>query len=158
VDGAEDLGFGLKLSLTRNEGVVPDLAVIIEGTAPTGGKGFTSNEVNGGINFCYRWKLLDRLTLGGSSGYNAVTRTRDHFHEFHQSMLTEFALTQDLGAYLEWFAVFFHRPGDGAPEHYANAGLAYHLTRDLQLDCRLGFGLNERSDDFFVGTGLTFRY
>ena len=44
------------------------------------------------------------------------------------------------------------------PLHYMDGGLLYQLTPNIQVDIRAGFGLSGRPDDFFTGTGLSFRF
>ena len=42
-------------------------------------------------------------------------------------------------------------------QHFADAGLSYLATPDVQFDLFAGAGLNEAADDFFVGAGLVLR-
>ena len=39
-----------------------------------------------------------------------------------------------------------------------NGGFTYKFSPNLQYDIRAGVGLNDHSDDYFVGTGLSVRY
>lgn len=52
----------------------------------------------------------------------------------------------------------FYRRGLAAPRHYAVAGTVYVVTPNLQLDMRVGEGLNHQSNDFLAGVGFAARY
>jgi hypothetical protein len=44
------------------------------------------------------------------------------------------------------------------PEQYLSLGLIYYLTEDFQVDARCGVGLNDNSDNAFVGVGGAVRF
>jgi len=44
------------------------------------------------------------------------------------------------------------------PNHFMDGGVLYRVSPNIQLDLRAGFGLSGRPDDFFTGTGLSFRF
>ena len=48
--------------------------------------------------------------------------------------------------------------GEHDSENYLNGGVTYLINNDLQLDGRVGYGLNGRDDDFFVGFGTAVRW
>jgi hypothetical protein len=55
--GAEDLTLGCKIGLTPQESILPETAIIIQFSVPTGGDAFTANEVLPGINYLYGWDI-----------------------------------------------------------------------------------------------------
>jgi hypothetical protein len=71
-----------------------------------------------------------------------------------------YTLTKKLGAFTEWFALFPHSAldPDVGPQYYLDGGFAYRFTPNTQFDIRAGVGLNRHADDFFAGTGFSFRY
>ena len=68
VEGAEDLRWSFKLRTTEQAGLVPDSAIKIASTAPTGGHAWTTDRVEFGLLYIYEWKIADGWTLAGSSG------------------------------------------------------------------------------------------
>ncbi|MBL8851755.1 MAG: transporter [Planctomycetaceae bacterium] len=54
-----------------------------------------------------------------------------------------------------------HSGGNGADsdrtQHYFDGGFTVKLTPDVQCDIRAGNGLNDAADDYFIGTGLSWR-
>jgi hypothetical protein len=53
--GAEDLGLGVKLGLTGQEGILPEMALIVQSSVPTGSREFTADEMLPGVSWLYGW-------------------------------------------------------------------------------------------------------
>ncbi len=157
--GAEDLYVGLKLGLTPQAGRLPELALIPQATIPTGSGSFSRRRMLAGVNLIYAWEVGDRVSTAGSTQFNSQIDevTGSLFVLGAQSWTVGYELTERLGAYAEWFALFPHGADSASPEHYFNGGLTVQLSDNLQWDVRVGAGLNRASDDFFVGTGLSWR-
>jgi hypothetical protein len=171
--GPQDLYLGVKLGLTQQKDALPEMALILQMTVPTGVDAFNAESIMPGINLLYGWDIIkDCLTLGGSTQANRalgvafpggvdLLEPGDHFYvELAQSLTIGYTLTKKLGMYTEWFAFFptsSHDPEIG-PEHYFDGGFTYKVTPLFQLDIRAGVGLNRHADDFFVGSGFAVKY
>jgi hypothetical protein len=176
-DGGADMDLGFKFELWEQQGWVPETAVITAITLPTGGDAFSADHVQAIANFLYSWEVTDCFSLGGSTGVAALHqdvtkelavggtggivtlhRTGDGFVQMSQSVTAGFSLTERLGSYVEWFGFFRTDAADNGPEHYGNGGFTYLINPNFQVDWRAGFGLNERSANFFTGAGFAVRY
>lgn len=160
VSGSEDLYLGFKIGLTPQEGILPEMALIPQMTVPTGASAFTANEVLPGANLIYGWEVNDFLSTAGSTQFNRAIddgsgRT---YTEWAQSWTVAYSLSDEWGAYTEWFAFFPDSADTAQTEHYFNGGFTYLLSDDIQWDIRAGKGLNGAADDYFVGTGLSLRF
>ena len=178
LDAFEDLYLGLKLALTEQEGILPEMALIPQMTVPTGSP-FTAGQVQAGVNWVYSWELTDSVSIAGSTQINRsrsgspefrgvpdsalfaqVGMGQEFFMEFAQSMTAVVSLTEKLGSYFEWFA--FVPIGADEPqvasEQFFNGGFAYLVTNNLQLDIRAGVGLNDSANDLFAGAGASVRF
>ena len=160
-NGGEDLYLGTKLALTEQKKTLPEMALIVQMTVPTGHRRLTAGEVLPGFNWICGWNLIeDRLSLGSGLQVNRAIDDSDHAYvELSQAVSFGYTLSQRLGAYTEWFGFF----PDGAvspdvgPQHYFDAGFTYLITKNFQVDIRGGVGLNRWADDFFVGIGTALR-
>jgi hypothetical protein len=159
-DGAEDLYLGIKLALTPQEGILPEMALVPQMTVPTGAAAFRGDDVHPGVNWLYAWDINDWLSTGGSTQINRTVGTLggQSFSEFAQSWTIGYSLTERVGAYTEWFALVPHSGEGEKPEHYFDGGFTYLFSDDIQWDIRGGVGLNAAADDYFVGTGLSLRF
>lgn len=158
--GGEDLYLGLKIGLTPQDGILPEMALMPQMTVPTGHAAFTAGEVLPGVNWLYGWDINDWLSTAGSTQVNLAVDDFDggEFVEFAQSWTIGYTLTEKVGAYTEWFVIAPAGAETIATQHYLNGGFTYRVTNDLQLDARVGMGLSEAADDFFVGTGAVVRW
>jgi hypothetical protein len=157
--GADDLYLGMKIALTPQEAILPEIAVVPQMTVPTGDGFLTAGEVLPGVNWLYGWDVNDFLATGGSTQFNRTIDevTGDAYTEWAQSWTINYSLADRLGGYTEWFALFPHSAETARPEHYFDGGLTYLISNDVQWDIRAGVGLNGAADDYFVGTGLSIR-
>ncbi|WP_428382466.1 transporter [Nevskia ramosa] len=157
--GIEDLSLGVKLTLMQQDGLLPGLAVVPQMTVPTGSAKFSADRVLPGINLLYGWDLSDALSMDASTHLNlAVDDDAHSYTEWAQSLSLGLSLTENLSSFFEWYALFPVSSATASTEHYLDVGLTYALSGDLQIDLRVGKGLNDASDDYFVGTGLAFRF
>ncbi len=158
--GAQDLYLGFKIGLTPQEGILPEMALIPQMTVPTGARAFTNDKVLPGANLNYAWEINDTWSTGGSTQFNnQIDELMPvSYTEWAQSWTLVYSYTDNLSSYTEWYAFFPHGAVTAGPEHYFNGGFAYLLSNDVQWDIRAGVGLNDRADDYFVGSGLSIRY
>lgn len=161
-DGLEDLYLGVKLALTEQKKFLPETAVVIQATVPTGPDNLSPGKTLPGVNYLFGWDVVpDKLTMGGSvQGNAAVTEDGKSYLELAQSFTVGYSFTDKLGCYMEVFGKepFSSNTSDVGPEYYYDGGFTYKFTPNFQYDIRAGVGLNRNSDDFFVGTGFAVRY
>lgn len=160
--GFDDLYVGSKLALTEQKGYMPESALILFATVPTGRGDLSADRVLPGLSWQYSWEIIkDCLELaGGTVGNTAVDETRHGYFELAQSLSVGYTLTKRFGAFTEVYGIFPHgavAPGVG-PQYYFDGGFTYKFTPDFQVDVRGGVGLNRQSDDYFVGSGFVLRY
>jgi hypothetical protein len=157
--GMEDLYLGMKIALTPQAGIRPEMALVPQMLVPVGSSSFTADEVLPGLNWLYGWDLSDNVSLAGSTQFNRRrSPSGESYTQWAQSTSLGFSLTERWGAYTEWFAFFPHSADDVKPEHYFDGGLTYGITPDLQWDLRAGVGANDAAADFFCGTGFAWRF
>ncbi len=157
--GAEDLYLGFKIGLTPQDGLLPEMAIIPQATVPTGSAAFNQGEMLAGLNWNYGWAISDYLATAGSTQINRSLdgTTGNAYHEVAQSWTVAASLSDRVGAYTEWYALFPSGADTEKPQHYFNGGLTYSVSDNLQLDVRAGVGLNQAADDFFLGVGAVVR-
>ena len=160
INGSEDLYVGAKIGLTPQYGWLPEMAIIPQATLGTGSAGFTDGESLFGVNWVYSWELSESVSLAGSTQFNRSVDvgTANEYTQWAQSIALGKSITDQLGAYLEWYAFFPDNADTDGVEHYLNGGFGYLISDNIQWDIRAGLGLNEGAQDFFTGTGLSIRF
>jgi len=158
--GAEDLYLGFKIALTPQEGILPEMALIPQMTAPTGANAVTTDEVLAGLNWIYGWQINDFVSTAGSTQFNRAIDpgTSESYTEWAQSWTFAFSLSDNIGAYTEYYGLFPTNEDTARSENYINGGFTYLVSNDIQFDIRAGAGLNSEADDFLAGTGLSIRF
>lgn len=158
--GSEDLYLGTKLSLTGQAGILPETAIILQMTVPTGDDSFSADEVLPGVNYLYSWTINDFISTAGSTQANRAIEALPGtaYAEFAQSWTIGYSLAEKLGAFTEWFVLVPHSAEDARNEHYLDGGFTYYITDNVMWDIRAGMGLDEDADDFFAGSGLSIRF
>jgi hypothetical protein len=168
-DGAEDLVLGAKFALTSESGWIPESALILDFSTPTGGAGFTNHHAEFGSNYLFSWELPDDKSLAGSFGYSTASEVTTHtppaiplveidrHNVFHSSITHGIRLAESWNAYFEYFGLYFDGLDGGRPENYFDSGITYLLNNDVQFDVRIGVGLNSAAIDYFAGAGVSVR-
>ena len=157
--GSEDLYTALQFALTPQAGILPESALIVQMSLPTGSTAFTSNQIEPGVNWVYAWKLNDFISLSGSTqGNRSFDGNHRSYLEMAQSWNVNYTLTKQLSAFTEWFALIPCGANTEQTEHYFDGGFTYLINNNLQLDFSAGVGLNEAAIDYFVGAGCSIRF
>jgi hypothetical protein len=168
LSGSQDLIWSFKLRTTDQQGWIPESAVELRATAPTGGSDWSLEEVAGGIDTIYGWELTEGCELYGSTGCSVnglgdfsllpEDPAGDQFVVWSQSVALAIELTDQVTFYNEWFGFLSHALENNVTVSIYNLGVDYYLTENLVLDVRVGVGLSEDSDDFFTGVGGGYRF
>jgi hypothetical protein len=160
--GAADLLLGVKLGLAKQREYLPETAVIVQMSVPTGSRFLTQKEVMPGIIGVFGWEVIKNcLSVSGSLSANRARDGADHFYTLlAESVVVTWSLTKQLDYFTECYALTPSGAIDSAtgPQAFFDTGLTYRLTPNLQLDGRAGLGLNHQADEFFTGIGLSVRY
>jgi hypothetical protein len=160
--GAADLLLGVKLGLTKQQKYLPESAVILQMSVPTGSPFLTQKEVMPGIIGIFSWEVIKNcLSGGGSLSANRALDGAGHFYTLlAESVVLNWSLTKQLDFFTEWYALTPSGAIDSAtgPRPFFDTGLTFRVTPNLQLDGRAGLGLNHHAGEFFIGFGLSVRY
>lgn len=159
VSGSDDLYLGVKLALTGQAGILPEMAIMPQMRVPSGANDITAGETLPGVNWLYGWDVTEFIATGGSTQYNRRLDdvTGEPYGEFAQSWTINYALHDQVGAYTEWFCLAPDGADTNHNENYFDGGFTYRPTYNVQFDIRAGVGLNEAAADMFSGVGLSLR-
>jgi len=159
--GAQDLYLGMKLAMTEQKGILPQVAIIPQMTVPTGSKDLTAGRILPGVNVDLSWEVVKDLfgvELLVSNNYIQDDMQNKGF-QLATGLTGVFQLTKKLEAFAEWDAFYPTGPVSSfGPQHYAVGGLVYFITNNLAVDARAGVGLNGHSNRFLAGAGFAVRF
>ena len=168
-NGAEDLRFSIKYELCEGKGWIPEGALRLGWTAPSGGSAFTTGRVEPSIDYIFTYELAERVYLSGSAGVSSNGagdfslageggEATGDFQAWSQSLALGLPVTERSELYVEWYGIFSNGADDEFSLSFFNIGVDYYLTKNIVADFRVGKGLTTDSDDFFGGIGGGFRF
>ena len=161
LEGFEDPAVQVKVRLTspaddRPPGF-PAIAFLVGTSVPVGSEELTADEWEPDAILAFDWVLTDLLSLGANVGVAFPTADGDRLDQILASVSLGIAATDRLGVFVETYGFSEEEP-DGDATQYVDTGVTFALTDDLQLDARIGFGLNDPSPERFVGVGVAARW
>jgi len=157
-DGWSDLAIGAKFRLCGQDGLLPNIAIGAATTIPCGTEEFSSRHWDPILKFLWNYDLGSGFGLGGNLNWNYPSvRDGEHWNQFQGSVYLTYAATSELSFFLEYFAVTEFTDGGGTAQSI-DLGLGYLLNSTTSIDFRIGVGLNDTADDFFLGAGISFLF
>jgi hypothetical protein len=163
-EGWNDIALGFKLKMTDQSGWLPRLALGAQSTLGIGTDGISNQMAEPtlkliwsydlGQSFGDKWK---GFTLGGNANIAWPTTNGDRFTQGQGSIYLSFPVVDRMSGFVEYYVLGPNAKGTDAA-HYTDLGAVYLLTDTIQLDARVGFGLNDEADNLFTGLGISFLF
>lgn len=162
LSGYEDPSIGVKIRLNESDPNLlppgrPQMALLLSTSVPVGSDELTSDEWQPEGKLALAWDLNDWLSLSSNLIYGYPSDGDERFHQLGATLSAGFSLTDRLGAYVEAFG-FNKESLDGSSITYLNGGLTFGVSNDIQLDVRVGAGLDDPSPNWFAGLGAGVRF
>ena len=159
-DGMDASGF-LDASLGAKVELDPwgqaSTALLVSTSVPTASGDFESSHWQPEVLLALSWDLDAGYGLGANLGYTHAYDGNERFAQLRASVGLGIPVSDRLGAFVEMYG-FSEESEDGSPTLYADAGLTYALSEDLQLDVRVGHGFADSGTDLFFGAGVSTRW
>lgn len=154
LDGVSDLSIGANYQLTPDDAALA-LGIFANLSLPVGSDDLSSDEVDPGVGLNWSYSAAQGPSWFGTIVVNSVTGGDERATELGTSVGLAFSLSERVGSYVEYFSVH----SDSADSaHSVNGGFTYLLNNDIQLDIYAGGGINKIAADFFIGSGIGWRF
>lgn len=162
LSGYEDPTLGVKIRLTEDDPNLlppgwPRMAILLTTTVPVGSAELTEDAWQPEGKLALAWDFTDRLSLGSTLIYAYPSDGGERFNQVAASLSAGLSLNDRLGVYLEGYG-FSKESADGSSTSYVDSGLTFLLSNDLQLDARIGAGLDDPHPNWFAGFGAAVRF
>jgi hypothetical protein len=146
--GLNDASLGMKWQVNKADAAVA-VGLFAGVSLPVGDREFTSDDY--APEFAVFWTHSGSLDWFGT----AKLSWSGNKYKLENAVGISLSLAQNTGAYFEYKGSF---PEGQGPAHDLNFGVTWLLADDLQVDLNGGLGLNKRASDYFVGTGIAYRW
>ena len=155
VRGFDDTYLGTKIGASGQHGLLPSLSFEVKANIPTGSDGISAHRVLPGGAVLLGWESSGPWSAG-IEAFGTGTASGDA--QMVGSLSVQYQASTRAQFYGEVFTLqpIDAGPGSG-PAHYANSGVLWLLGNDMQVDARVGVGLNQNADRFFFGLGFAIR-
>lgn len=159
-EGGAPVALGAKYQITDvKDGVTSSLGIIVRLVPPSGSGSFRSQRTSGDLRLAADWDFAPRWSLNPNVGVGLVEddEGRTFFARTFATTLS-FNPTASLSLFVD--AGMQSPEGIGGRDSaILDVGLAYLLTRDIQLDFSLGRGVRgTTSPTAFVSAGISARF
>jgi hypothetical protein len=152
-----DGSLGFKVVLAPGSGFgfnKPSVALIGSASLPIGSRDARGSGFQPEAKLLLGVDLSERFSLSSNLNVAHLKDQNGHFNEFSASVSLGMGISRRTGAFVEFFG--FLPSGKRDSSKYLNGGFTYLMNDDLQLDARLGLGIDNdvSGPDMFYGVGL----
>jgi len=173
--GTEDLQTSFKYVMKYQEDWMPMMTYVGTLYLPSGTNGLSTDKPEYGQSVVAGWGLKRWLYLKAALGTefrkqtltsietdglgnSYLSESTDNTTEWLPSVSLMYQISKRLGGYIEWYGATRSNGADNRPDHFANTGLSIYLSKDIQLDARIGMRLSSRTDEYYSGMGFSTRW
>jgi hypothetical protein len=147
--------YGVKVQVTEQDRYLPRSVVIVQAATPTTG---VETATQLAVTYAAGWEFANSWRLDTSMRWIGASDAGDRFNEWAPSAVLRVPLGERWAAHAEYFGIVTSGKERNTTRHYVSPGLHCLLTPDLEVGVRLGWGLNDQSDRFFVNAGFGWQY
>lgn len=153
---------GVKLKLWGERGARPEAALIAGTSVPVGSNRVTSGRFDPAFRFAFGHALPRDFSLGYNAGVAWATEEddggdRDTLSRLEYTMALGYDITETWGVFVEIFGDVA-LSDSGGPSHSLDGGVTYLVRENLQLDAAAGVGLTDEANDWFITSGVSWRF
>jgi hypothetical protein len=161
ISGYQDPFVGIKVRLNESDSNlrapgIPAASLLFSTSIPAGDDELTADEWQPQAKLLLAWDL-PWFSLSSNLIYGYPAEGDERFHQFGATLSAGFSLTDRMGMFVETFG-FNKESTDGSSTQYVDGGVTFSVFDDLQLDARVGFGLDDPSPNWFAGIGAAVRF
>jgi len=160
--GSGDANIGIKYRFLEASGWLPESAFLAQLSLPVGADNFTSHRADPSFLFAFTHTLTDTLSFSYNLGTawkteETASSTRHTLSLFKYTASLGLSLTDRLGAFVEFYGDIAITPSNN-PANSFDGGFTFLILDNFQVDVSGGVGVSKAADDWFVGSGLTYRF
>ena len=156
--GFADISLGLKRNFRKAEGSRPGVAVLLHADLSSGSREFRGEGVRPSLRAVAEWDLPGDTSLGVMPGVFFDRNANHHFVSGIFAVTYAKQWTERAHTFIEVAGQQFAPAEDGGNIITYDAGWAYLLTRNGQVDVAVSHGANANTPDWSYGAGLSWRF
>jgi hypothetical protein len=155
--------YGLKASLSEQDGLLPQACFIMEGDTPMQGEHYGTVPIATAVA---GWELPLAFSsdeslpwrLDTALRYSAVEGNQRWFSRWGPSAVLRMPVTDRFETHAEWFGTFSDGLARNTSRPFFSPGFHYVITRRFEIGLRVGWGLTRDAANFFSDAGCAWKY
>ena len=147
--------YGFKALVTEQGGWAPRSSVIIEAFTPLSGDVWGTEPA---ITYAFGWELPRAWRLDAAIRYVLADSAEGVFDKWLPSAVLRMPVTERWEVHAEWFGSWTDGLEDEKVRPFVGPGTHFMITPNLEIGCRMGWGLTQDAAAYFVDSGLGWRF
>ena len=147
--------YGLKASITHQDGLLPQSCFIMEGFTPTFGDYSSTAPI---ATYALGWKTDAEWRIDGAIRYVYAEGREGWFNKWAPSIVLRIPATERWEVHVEYFSTFTVGAPDDETSPFFSPGTHYMLTDNLEIGLRVGWGMTRDAAAFFSDAGFGWRW
>ena len=157
--GYGDVSLGVKWHIADENGASPSMGVLAHVDLDTGSAPFRAQGKGGSLRLAAEWEFADDWSLGVMPGLAWLPNDNGDRHTTGIfGIVLGKGWTDQLRTFVEYSDEKIARARDGGTISTLDVGVAYLLTKTVQIDTALSRGLNSRTPDWSWTVGLSMKF
>lgn len=150
--GFSPLLAGAKVGITKEEGWLPEIALLVHAYIPaTASRDYKPENVTADFRFSLSHTLSERSSIGYNLGAQWGETSSENAYIY--TLAYGYGISEKFGLYAELYGDL---PKNSSPNHFWDAGITYLLMNNLQLDATVGSGITD-GQDLLLSAGVSYR-
>jgi hypothetical protein len=150
-----NVSYGLKLTLTGQDGWIPQTAFLMHGFTPIASE---IADTHMAATYVAGWTVDAGRSWDSALRFSTGSADEDHFTVWSPSTVLKVPIAEQWKAHIEYFGIFSDGRDRESTQHFISPGAHYLITPDWELGIRVGWGLNDQSPSFFANVGGGYRF
>jgi hypothetical protein len=157
--GYSDIALGIKQSLHRSQGAHdPSVAALLHADFASGSAAFRGVGVRPSLRVVAEWDLPANMSIGVMPGIIYDNNERHRFVNGIFAVTTGQQWTTRMHTFLEIAGQQIAHAQDGGCIATYDAGAAYLVTNDVEVDLAVSRGANDNTPEWTLAAGLSIRF
>lgn len=150
-----NLLYGCKALVSEQNGWVPRSSAIIEAFTPLSGDVWGTEPA---VTYAFGWGRDGGWRFDTAMRYVLADGSEGHFNKWTPSVVLRMPITLRWEVHAEWFGTWSDGLEDEKVRPFIGPGTHFMLTRNLEIGCRMGWGLTQDAASYFVDSGVGWRF
>lgn len=160
VDGDElasesNILYGFKALVTEQSGWVPRSSAMVEAFTPLSGDVWGTEPA---ITYVFGWELAREWRFDAAIRYVLADSEEGLFNKWMPSAVLRMPVTERWEVHAEWFGSWSDGLEDEKVRPFVGPGTHFMIAPNLEIGCRMGWGLTQDAAAYFVDSGLGWRF